>query len=165
MKFESLRPYATRFLIILITATFFIAAVNEIVFLIQKEDTDRIPMEIELVIPEGTAELVALGEQVTGIPDEMVFVLGDVLVVRNQDVVSHELGPVFVPPESSASMRLDTADRYALSCSFNPSRYLGLNVKQPTNIWTRLTALLFAVPTTTIIVFIYSLAAKPIQQH
>ena len=33
MKIENLRPYATRFLIILIAATFLIAAANEIVFL------------------------------------------------------------------------------------------------------------------------------------
>ena len=92
----------------------------------------------------------------------MVFVLGDTLVVKNDDSVDHQLGPLWIPPKSNASLVLDTADRYAYSCSFQPSKYLGLNVKQATTWETRLVALGFAVPATTAFIFIYSLVLWPI---
>jgi hypothetical protein len=72
------------------------------------------------------------------------------------------LGPLWIPPHSKASLVLDAADRYAYSCSFQTSRYLGLNVKQPTTWQTRLLALGFTVPATTAFFFIYSLALWPI---
>ena len=136
---------------------------SEVAFYFLKENTDRAPEQIELLIPEGTAEMVAAGESVPTIPDELVFVLGDTLVVRNEDTVDHELGPLWIPPRSKASLLLDTVDRYAYSCSFQPSQYLGLNVKQPTTWQTRVIALGYSVPATTAFMFIYSLVLWPIK--
>ena len=136
---------------------------SEVAFYFLKENTDRAPDQIELVIPAGTAERVAAGESVPSIPDEMVFVLGDTLVVKNEDSIDHTLGPLWIPPRSKASLLLDTADRYAYSCSFQPSQYLGLNVKQPTSWQTRVTALGYSVPATTVFLFIYSLVLWPIK--
>jgi hypothetical protein len=147
--------------------TFFISLAlvwigSELAFYFLRENTDRLPEQIELVIPPGTAEKVAAGEPIPSIPDEMTFVLGDTLIVKNEDSVNHELGPLWIPPRSKASMVLDAADRYAYSCSFQTSRYLGLNVRQPTTWKTRLLALGFTVPATTAFFFIYSLALWPI---
>jgi hypothetical protein len=147
--------------------TFFISLTlvwigSELAFYFLRENTDRLPEQIELVIPPGTAEKVAAGEPIPSIPDEMTFVLGDTLIVKNEDSVNHELGPLWIPPRSKASMVLDAADRYAYSCSFQTSRYLGLNVRQPTTWKTRLLALGFTVPATTAFFFIYSLALWPI---
>ena len=105
---------------------------SEVAFYFLKENTDRVPEQIELVIPVGTADKVAAGEPIPSIPDEMTFVLGDTLIVKNEDTVDHQLGPLWIPPRSKASMVLDAAERYAYSCSFQTSRYLGLNVKQAT---------------------------------
>jgi hypothetical protein len=135
---------------------------SEVAFYFLRENTDRVPQEIELVIPSGTAEMVAAGESVPSIPDEMTFVLGDTLIVNNEDSVDHQLGPLWIPPRSKASLVLDAADRYAYSCSFQTSRYLGLNVKQATTWQTRLVALGYTVPATTAFLFIYSLALWPI---
>ncbi len=135
---------------------------SEVAFYFLKENTDRVPEQIELVIPAGTADKVATGEPVPSIPDEMTFVLGDTLIVKNEDSVDHQLGPLWIPPRSKASLVLDAADRYAYSCSFQTSRYLGLNVKQPTTWQTRLVALGYTVPATTAFLFIYSLALWPI---
>jgi hypothetical protein len=151
-----------RLIITLLVALGVVWIGSEVAFYFMKENTDRAPDQIELVIPAGTAEKVAAGEPVPSIPDEMVFVLGDTLVVRNEDRADHELGPLWIPAQSSASLLLDTADRYAYSCSFQPSQYLGLNVKQPTSWQTRLTALGFTVPATTAFMFIYSLVLWPI---
>ena len=135
---------------------------SEVAFYFLKSDTDRLPGEIELVIPAGTAELVAAGDPVPSIPDEMTFVLGDTLIVNNQDAVDHQLGPLWIPPRAKASLVLDAAERYAYSCSFQTSQYLGLNVEQPTTWKTRLVALGFTVPATTAFLFIYSLAIWPL---
>jgi hypothetical protein len=135
---------------------------SEVAFYTLKENTDRVPQQIELVIPAGTANKVAAGESVPTIPDEMTFVLGDTLIVKNEDTSDHQLGPLWIPPGSKASLVLDAAERYAYSCSFQTSRYLGLNVRQPTSWQTRLIALAFSVPATTAFLFIYSLAIWPI---
>lgn len=157
------KPFIRR-LIVIIAATLVISlAVSELVFISLGEKTDREPMEVELVIPAGTAEKVARGEEEVSIPNEMVFVLGDVLIVINEDNKSHELGPIFVLPGSSASMVLDEANQFAMSCSFRPSKYFGLTIKEPTTIQTRIEGVFFMVPSTVAIVFLYSLVIRPIK--
>lgn len=135
---------------------------SEVAHYFLKEDTDRLPEQIELIIPPGTADKIAAGEPIPSIPDEMTFVLGDTLIVKNEDSVDHQLGPLWIPPRAKASLVLDAAERYAYSCSFQTSQYLGLNVRQPTTWQTRLLALGFTVPATTAFFFIYSLALWPI---
>jgi hypothetical protein len=137
-------------------------AIGEIGIRLQKENTARAPKTIELVIPPGTAIEVESGNEAAGIPKEMTFVLGDILLVRNLDEVAHTLGPLLIPPNSSAKMPLDEAENIAVTCSFSPSQYLGLDVRIPTTLVTRLTALSFSVPPTTVLLFFYSLAAFPI---
>jgi hypothetical protein len=151
-----------RFLLAFLLASALVWIGSEVAYYFLKDDTDRAPDQIELVIPAGTAEKVANGEPVPSIPDEMVFVLGDTLVVKNDDNVDHQLGPLWIPPKSKASLLLDTADRYAYSCSFQPSQYLGVDVKQATTWDTRLTALVYSVPATTMFFFIYSLVLWPL---
>jgi hypothetical protein len=151
-----------RFLLAFLLALALIWIGSEVAYYFLKDDTDRAPDQIELVIPAGTAEKVASGEPVPSIPDEMVFVLGDTLVVKNDDGVDHQLGPLWIPAKSKASLLLDNADRFAYSCSFRPSQYLGVNVKQGTTWNTRLTALAYSVPATTMFFFIYSLVLWPL---
>src|SRR5688572_20985642 len=77
------------------------AVIGEIPFMFLRE-TARPPQEILLTIPKGAADQVARGEQPPSIPESMIFVVGDTLVVQNQDVVDHKLGlygslPVHLP--------------------------------------------------------------------
>jgi len=151
-----------RLLITFVIALGLVWVGSEVAFYFLRGDTDRVPTEIELVIPAGTAAKVEAGEPVPAIPDEMTFVLGDTLVVKNEDEVDHQLGPLWIPPKLKASLVLDAAQRYAYSCSFKTTRYLGLNVKQATTWQTRVVGLGFAVPPTTMFFFIYSLVLWPI---
>lgn len=157
-----IRQGLKRLIIVFLISLILVWVGSEVSFYFLKESSDRAPETIELVIPAGTAELIAGDQPNPSIPEEMVFVLGDTLVVKNDDSVDHQLGPLWIPPQSKASLVLDTADRYAYSCSFQPSQYLGVNVKQPTTWETRLVALGFAVPATTAFIFIYSLVLWPI---
>lgn len=105
---------------------------------------NREPQRIELVIPAGTAERVAAGEAPPSIPTNMTFVMGDTLVVVNQDEVDHQLGPLWIPPGTTVSMNLETEENFAFECSFQPSKYLGVDVNAPVTLGTRLQGIFFA---------------------
>ncbi len=152
-----------RLLIVFLVSLSLVWAGSEIAFQLIKEKDDRAPQTIELVIPQGTAAQVAQGNPIPSIPEEMVFVVGDTLLVKNEDVVDHQLGPLWVPAGSSASLLMEQADNLAYSCSFKSTRYLDLRVKEPTTFRTRLSALGLAVPATTMFLFVYSILIWPIQ--
>jgi hypothetical protein len=158
-----LTPYIARFVIVLVVSLVLVGAFNELMHLLQREEYDRAPKVIQLVVPAGSAERIAAGETIPSIPEEMIFVVGDTLEVLNEDSAVHQLGPLTVPPGATARMVMEQADKYAYSCSFQPSRYLGLDVRQATTLSTRLTGLIVATPATVAFLFIYSLAVFPIR--
>ena len=119
------------------------AVMSEAAFQLLKRE-NREPTRIELVIPAGTAERVAQGEAPPGLPQDMTFVVGDTLAVVNQDSVDHQLGPLWVPAGTTASMNLSNEESYALECSFQPTKYLGLDVHQPVTWGTRISGVFFA---------------------
>ena len=138
-------------------------ALSEASFLILKDRSEHAPQRVELVIPAGTADKVAQGQAVPSIPADMVFVVGDTLVVKNEDATAHQLGPVWVPPGSSASLTLDQANRFSYQCTFQPNKYLGLDVRSRVTWTTRITAILLAGLPTSAIIAIYSLVVFPIR--
>jgi len=137
--------------------------ISEVSYLFLKE-TNRPPERVEIVIPEGTAARVAKGEAPPTIPDEMTFVLGDTLVVTNQDVTDHELGPLWIPPGTSASLNLDQAEAYAFSCSFQPTKYLGIDVREPVTLVTRLIGIIVISVPLGALFSVYSLVAWPLKE-
>ena len=158
-------PYLVRFVIVLVVSLVLVAAFNAGTHLLQREDHDRAPKVLQLVVPAGAAERIAAGETIPSIPEEMIFVVGDTLEVKNEDSAVHQLGPLTVPPGATSRMVMEQANKYAYSCSFQPSRYLGLDVRQGTTLSTRLTGLMLATPATVAFLFIYSLAAFPIRSR
>ena len=117
--------------------------INEISFLFLRQ-TARPPKVVELVIPNGTAERIARGDTPPTIPDSMTFVVGDTLLVRNEDVTDHELGPLWIPAGASASLPLDSVESYAYNCSFQPEKYFGLDVRESLTLGTRLYGILYS---------------------
>jgi hypothetical protein len=152
-----------RVVILFIISLGVVFAGSEAAFRIQKETYDRAPTQVDLLIPLGTAAAISRGESVPTIPEEMVFVTGDTLLVRNEDEVDHQLGPLWIPAKSTASLVMEVPDQLAYSCSFQPDQYLGLDIRKPTTIATRLTALALAVPATTAFLFVYSLVISPLK--
>lgn len=118
---------------------------------------NRAPKRIELVIPPGSAERVARGEAPPDIPEELTFVVGDTLVVINQDSASHQLGPLWIPAGAVASLTLESEQNYAMECSFQPSRVFGLDVREPVTLATRLTGIFFAGLPLSALFAVYSL--------
>lgn len=132
------------------------AAISEIPFIFLRE-TARPPKEITLVIPNGTADLVARGEQPPSIPASMSFVVGDTLIVKNEDVIDHKLGTLWIPANSSAQLALVQPESFAFECSFQPGKYLGLEVNEPLTTATRIYGMLYVGLPLGVLVALYSL--------
>jgi hypothetical protein len=163
MKSSELRPYLIRLAIVMAISLVFAFLFNEITFLISKDPSDRAPKTISLVIPAGTAARIESGDEIRIFPDEITFVVGDTLEVVNEDSEPHQMGPVFVPPGTTGSMILNQAEKMSVDCSFQSSRYLGLDIRPATTLGTRLTGLFITAPTLAALIFLYSLAASPIK--
>lgn len=148
---------AKRLLISLLAGLLLGAAVGEIPFLFLRE-TARPPKEIVLTIPSGTAEQVSRGEQPPSIPQNMIFVVGDTLVIENEDIVDHKLGPVWIPANSSAQLPLNQEENFAYECTFQTGSYFGLDVREPLTLSTRLYGILYAGLPIAILIALYSLA-------
>jgi len=145
-----------RLLISLLIGLVLGAAISEIPFIFLQE-TARPPQEIVLTIPLGTAEQVARGEQPPSIPADMIFVVGDVLVVKNEDAVDHKLGPLWIPANSSAQLPLGQVENLAFECTFQPGKYFGLDVREPLTISTRIFGIIFAGLPMGVLIALYSL--------
>lgn len=145
-----------RILASLLLGLLFGVVISEVPFIFLRE-TARAPKEITLVIPEGTAEQVARGEQPPTIPENMAFVVGDTLTVKNEDAVDHKLGPLWIPANSSAQLSLETEDSFAYECSFQPGKYLGLDVSEPVTTGTRIYGIIYAGLPLGVLFALYSL--------
>ena len=145
-----------RLLISLLLGLLIGVLVSEAPFLFLRE-TARPPQEIVLTIPQGTAEQVARGEQPPSIPTDMIFVVGDVLVVKNNDAVDHKLGPLWIPANSSAQLPLGQEENLAYECSFQPGNYFGLDVREALTPGTRIYGILYAGLPMAILIALYSI--------
>jgi len=138
--------------------------INEISYAFLREDS-RPPKQIEITIPRGTGDLVAAGQQPPGIPENMSFVVGDTLVVHNLDVVDHQLGPMWIPAGSDASLSLEIAGQYADQCSFVSTKYLNLDVKAPLTFATRLYGIAIIGIPLGIVLALYAAIAWPVKKN
>ena len=131
------------------------ALISEVSF-IYLQETARPPQEVMLTIPVGTAEQVARGEQPPSIPEDMLFVVGDTLVIMNEDNVDHKLGQLWIPANSTARLALNTEQNMAFECSFQSGNYFGLDVRQSLTWGTRIYGVLYAGIPVGILIVLYS---------
>jgi hypothetical protein len=130
-------------------------ALSEVTFIFLGR-TARPPQTIELTVPAGTSELVARGEQPPSLPEGMSFVVGDVLVIHNEDAVDHQLGPLWIPAGTSAQLALGQPESLAYECSFQADNYLGMDVYESLTLGTRIYGILFAGIPMGILIALYS---------
>lgn len=156
-----LRDFWLRSALLLGTTIVVILLISESIYLLQRDETERPPKTFEITIPNGTAASIQNGAPGPYIP-QTVFVVGDTLIVHNQDITDHQLGPLWIPANASASLRMEKADDYAYSCSFQGSRYLGLTVRNASGgIRDRLSALWYGVPPLFMFFLVYSYLLRP----
>lgn len=140
------------------------ALISEITFYFLHSGETRPPKVVELDIPAGTADQIARGQGDPALPSSMTFVVGDTLLVKNQDSVVHQLGPLVIPSGAQASMKLNTEQDYTVTCSFQPSKYLGLDVLSPVTFTTRIVGVLETGLNLGFLVTVYTLFAIPIKK-
>lgn len=134
------------------------AVIAELTFLFLRE-TARPPTTIELTIPAGAAESIKRGEQPVTLPANMIFVVGDVLLVKNHDSVDHQLGPLWIPAGTSGQLEMSQEESLAYECSFQTSKYLGLDIRDPLTLGTRIYGILEAGLPLGILFALYSISA------
>ncbi len=132
--------------------------VSEASFQATPNPAQRDPHRVELVIPAGTAEKIKAGQPVPSIPETMSFVDGDLLVVKNQDSTSHQLGPVWVPPQSSGVLQVSSDTSYSVECSFTSSKVFGLDVQPALTGWIRFQGVISVGLPTGVMLALYTLA-------
>ncbi len=160
MKFP--KAILLRILFFILISVLIAGVISEIGFRLQKGTTSRDPTTIVLVIPPGTSAKVATGLSV--VPAGQVFVQGDTLEVNNEDSVTHTLGPLVIPPGTTASMKLDQVGSVNYTCSFQPTKYYGITVEPGLSIGLRVEAAFLAGIPLGILLGLYSLLIKPLNQ-
>jgi len=136
------------------------AAISELSFIFQ-HDTARPPQDVMLTIPAGTAAQVARGEQPPSIPQDMIFVVGDTLVMKNEDNVDHKLGQLWIPAKSTARLPLNEEENVAFECSFQLTNTFGLDVRQSLTFGTRMYGILIAGLPIGMLILVYSFVIPP----
>jgi hypothetical protein len=150
-----------RILVGVLAGLAFGVAISEATYFFLRDGEERPPEVVEITIPPGTAAKVQSGQAEPSIPESMTFVIGDTLVVNNQDEVTHQLGPLFIPAGSAASLRLDSAQSSQATCSFQPGKYFGLKVEPPLTVQTRLFGILQAGIPMSFLFVLYGVFAIP----
>jgi len=82
----------------------------------------------EFVIPAGTADRIANGEDVEIVPAELVMSVGQSIRIENHDVVGHIVGVFYVGAGETLTQRFDTAGELSGECSVHPSGSFTLRV-------------------------------------
>jgi len=152
-----------RFLFCIAAGLLIAIPLSELGFYMQGYNTSRPPKTIILDIPPGTSTKVAAGTIV--LPQDMIFVLGDTLVVNNRDSVAHTLGPLFLPPGSSSSIILNHIGNLSYVCSFQPTKYQGLEIQDALTLTTRFEGIIIAGFPLGILIALYSLILRPLKKN
>jgi hypothetical protein len=100
-------------------------------------------------IPEGTSELILVGQNPLNIDAAWDTFVGDSITLANSDIVSHTFGPWTVAAGATDEHILSNSLNSSYACSLHPSGAIALNV-QPRNFDFGLTAkpaLMLGIPT------------------
>jgi len=92
----------------------------------------------------------------------MVFFEGDRIIVKNEDEISHQLGPIWVPAGSTGTLALETPQTYSLACTFQPTKIMGLEVRQRLTNDIRLQGILAIGLPSGILIWLFSIVIFPL---
>lgn len=89
----------------------------------------REPVTYRYVIPAGTGDRIAAGEQVEIVPSRLVVHVGDRLLLRNRDDIQHHMGPLLVDPDGLLSMSFSDEGTIEGVCTLNEAGQAKIIVK------------------------------------
>ena len=152
----------SRFFVSLAIAFLFGFVVSETSFQILTRNTEREVEDYQIIIPFGTAERIENGFLIPSIPESMVFFEGDRIIVKNEDEISHQLGPIWVPAGSTGILALEKPQSYSLACTFQPTKVMGLEVRQRLTNDIRLQGILAIGLPSGILIWLFSIVIFPL---
>jgi hypothetical protein len=155
--------YAFRLFISLIICLIFGFLISEASFQVLTQGEADSREEISITIPNGTAERIRNGYSVPSIPENIVFYEGDRIIVNNEDTENHQLGPIWVPPGSQGVLNLQNSDNYSLTCTFQPGKMMGIEVRPKITSYVRFQGILAIGLPTGVLGFLFSLIIFPIR--
>jgi hypothetical protein len=85
-----------------------------------------------IVIPAGTAERLAAGDTTDAPPHSFELILGvrDVLVIRNEDNVWHQVGPYRIAPGHTLQQRFSRPGTIYAACTITASQQVEIVVRE-----------------------------------
>ncbi len=88
---------------------------------------------LTFVIPPGTAARLRAGEPVTVLPSPIHLTVGvrDVLVLTNDDEVTHQLGPIVLGSRQTYRIPFRKPGRFQYACSLHAAGSLSLVIDPP----------------------------------
>jgi len=158
----TVKKTAIRLVLCLIISLIFALLISEVSFQLLKDESQRDPQEFILVIPSGTSERIAQGLPIPSIPANMVFFEGDSIIVKNEDITSHQLGPIWVPEGAIGKLALEKPQKYDLACTFQPKNSLGLDVRPRLTNEIRFQGVLAIALPSSVLMWLFSLVIFPI---
>jgi hypothetical protein len=158
-----LSKYAFRLFISLIICLIFGFLISEASFQVLTQGEADSREEISITIPNGTAERIRNGFSIPSIPENIVFYEGDRIIVNNEDTENHQLGPIWVPPGSQGILNLQNSDNYSLTCTFQPGKVMGIEVRPKITSYVRFQGLLAIGLPSGVLGFLFSLIIFPIR--
>ena len=96
----------------------------------RSDGTTRPPKTIELVVPKGARKRLDAGEAVVVMPNKLEFRVGDRIVIRNEDIVNHSVGPYHVRPGEEFTFTFGSPGRYAGYCPVSDGKRYEIVVKK-----------------------------------
>lgn len=89
--------------------------------------------EYVIVIPDGTGALIEAGQDPNVVPEEIHLVLGrqDVLVIKNQDTIGHQIGDFWVRPGETLRQAFHSPGVYQGQCSIHQNEQIHIIVSNP----------------------------------
>lgn len=81
-----------------------------------------------ITIPLGTSERLDAGEDVELIPENLRFTLQDRLVITNNDVAFHQVGPFTVGPGETVDQTFGEVATFEGLCSLHPSGSVSIEI-------------------------------------
>jgi len=115
-------------LLFIVGSTLVIFVLSSIALLLYTSGVAQ-PITVTLDIPEGSARLIADGQNVLDVSPVWTFNAGDTLVLDNRDTVVHDLGSWSVPPNESTSIAMEVAVGGEYLTSLHPTGVVTVSVE------------------------------------
>jgi plastocyanin len=96
-----------------------------------EDAADATSFDHEYLIPLGTADRIAAGEEVAIVPRELVVHVGESIRIVNEDEQGHQVGIFYVGPGQTLTQRFRSAGELENSCTVHPSGAFTLRVLDP----------------------------------